>query len=154
MSATLREITAETVRRVIALSVAPGQERFVAPNAVSLAQALFSDEAWFRGVWLDGEPVGFVMVADESLRRPPPEGARIRIWRLMVDHRFQGRGVGREVVAQVAEHARSRGFDRLYTSYVPEPGGPEPFYRRIGFVPTGEIDKGEAVAVLELGDRG
>ena len=37
----LREITADTVIRVTRLSVAESQKGFVAPNAVSLAQALF-----------------------------------------------------------------------------------------------------------------
>lgn len=35
---TLREITAETVRVVIKLKVSEHQNKFVAPNAVSLAQ--------------------------------------------------------------------------------------------------------------------
>lgn len=47
---TLREITAETVRAVIALSVAESQKMFVAPNAVSLAEALFAPEAWYRAI--------------------------------------------------------------------------------------------------------
>lgn len=42
---TLREITAETVGLVIKLAVADYQTRFVAPNAVSLAQALFAPAA-------------------------------------------------------------------------------------------------------------
>jgi diamine N-acetyltransferase len=29
-------------------------------------------------------------------------------------------------------------------------GGPEDFYLRLGFVPTGEIDDGEIVACLDL----
>ena len=42
---TLREITADTVRAVLKLAVHPDQAGFVATNAVSLSQALFSDEA-------------------------------------------------------------------------------------------------------------
>lgn len=45
---TLREITSETVIPVIKLAVAERQKNFVATNAVSLAQALFSDAAWYR----------------------------------------------------------------------------------------------------------
>jgi len=36
---TLQEITAASVRDIVALAVAPEQARFVASNAVSLAQA-------------------------------------------------------------------------------------------------------------------
>ena len=147
---TLREITAETVRSVIRLSVGAGQERFVAPNAVSLAQALFSPEAWYRAVYRGEELVGFVMVADEKNKQPPKEKPEIGLWRLMVDQRYQGQGIGREIVRLVADHARSRGYDKLLTSYVPGPDGPEKFYLGLGFVPTGEVDHGEVVAALEL----
>jgi hypothetical protein len=62
----LREITAETVIAVTRLAVADSQKGFVAPNAVSLAQALFAPEAWYRAIYLDDTPVGFVMLSDES----------------------------------------------------------------------------------------
>jgi len=61
----LRPITRETVRAVTRLSVAPGREHFVAPNAVSLSQALFSDEAWCRAIHADDEKGGFVMLAND-----------------------------------------------------------------------------------------
>lgn len=113
-----------------------------------MAQALFSDEAWYRAAWLDGTLVGFVMVADESQRATPPEAPRIGLWRLMVDHRHLGRGVGRRIVAGVVAHARARGFRVLYTSYVAGPEGPEAFYRTQGFAPNGKVDDDETVAVL------
>lgn len=73
---TLREITADTVLAVVRLSVAESQQRFVAPNAVSLAQALFSPQAWYRAIHADDEIAGFVMLADDSLLRPPPRRPR------------------------------------------------------------------------------
>lgn len=51
-SVSLREITSETVRAVVKLSVAESQKGFVASNAISLAQALFAPEAWYRAVRL------------------------------------------------------------------------------------------------------
>ncbi len=59
---TLREITRETYRDVLFLKVSDAQEQFVASNSNSLAQALFHDEAWFRGIYADDVPVGFVML--------------------------------------------------------------------------------------------
>jgi len=43
--ADLREVTAETVRDVCRLTVAPGQERFVTPNSVSIAEAYLCEKA-------------------------------------------------------------------------------------------------------------
>jgi diamine N-acetyltransferase len=151
VNVSLREITADTVRAVTRLAVRPDQERFVASNAVSLAQALFSDEAWYRAVYADDELVGFVMLADETLKASPPDAPTLGLWRLMIDARHQRRGIGREVIRLVLEHARTRpGVRSLCTSYVPGDGTPGPFYRSLGFEPTGEVDDGEIVLVHAL----
>jgi diamine N-acetyltransferase len=150
MQVELREITADTVRAVCRLALAPGQENFVAPNAVSLAQALFHPEAWYRAIYADGELAGFVMLEDQSRRPAPPADPQMGLWRFMIDQRFQGRGVGRLAIAEVAEHARQQGQAALYTSYIPGVGSPEPFYLGLGFVPTGEMDGEEIVARMPL----
>lgn len=150
---TLREITAETVRAVVRLAVAEDQTRFVASNAVSLAQALFAPEAWYRAIYLDDEPVGFVMLSDDSLLDPRPENPEIGVWRFMVDAKHQRRGVGRAALLQVIEHVRRKGrFRKLALSYVPEEGGPEQLYLSLGFRPTGEMDEDEVVMELDLGE--
>lgn len=56
---TLREITAATVRAICALQTSEEQRRFVAPNAVSIAQAYFESRATFRAVYAEELPVGF-----------------------------------------------------------------------------------------------
>ena len=147
----LREITEDTVVTIVRLSVAESQKGFVAPNAVSLAQALFSKTAWYRAIYLGDEPVGFVMLHDESLLDPAEPDPEIGVWRFMVDERYQGRGVGREALVQVIAHVRAKGgFNALELSYVPGPGCPEPFYRSLGFQPTGRMEDDEVVLELPL----
>ena len=63
---TLREITEETVDSILNLKVSPAQEQFVANNAVSLAQAHFSKYAWFRAIYADETPVGFILLYDNA----------------------------------------------------------------------------------------
>jgi diamine N-acetyltransferase len=148
---TLREITADTVIPVVKLGVAESQKGFVAPNAVSLAQALFAPEAWYRAIYADDEPAGFVMLADDSLKDPVPDPPSIGVWRFMVDARVQGRGIGKAAMLQVIEHVRGKGlFEALELSYVPGPGSPEPFYLSLGFRHTGRVDEGEVVLELPL----
>jgi len=148
MQVTLREITSGTVLAVTKLSVAPEQQGFVASNAVSLAQALFSEEAWYRAVYADEELVGFVMLSDQTLKKEVPAEPKVGLWRLMIDHKHQRRGIGREVIRLVTEYVRDRpGMHSFYTSYVPAPGGAGPFYLGLGFTPNGEIDEGEVVVV-------
>ncbi|MGY1781668.1 GNAT family N-acetyltransferase [Geodermatophilus sp. SYSU D01036] len=126
------------------LRVAPGQESFVAPNAVSIAEAYVHPQAWCRAVRADGQLVGFVMLWDS------PEELGHMLWRLMVDAGAQGRGIGREVVRLVAEHVRAQGVPELRVSVVDGEGGPEPFYRSLGFVRTGEMADDEPVLALAL----
>jgi diamine N-acetyltransferase len=54
-------------------------------------------------------------------------------------------------VKLVAEIARDHGASELLTSHVVGERSPEPFYRQIGFVPTGDQDEnGEIVLALSL----
>lgn len=147
----LREITADTVRTIIGLSVHPHQQRFVANNATSLAQALFAPEAWYRAIYCGEEPAGFVMLYDESLRASPPEIPKIGVWRLMIDAQFQRQGIGRAAIQEVIAHVRRKQrFTQLELSYVPGPDSPEPFYLSLGFRPTGRMDDDELVLELLL----
>jgi diamine N-acetyltransferase len=141
---TLREITADTVRAICSLSVHPTQTRFVAPNAVSIAEAHFSSHAWFRAIYASSTPVGFVMV---ETRPDMP----VYLWRFMIDVRYQGLGFGRRALDQVLVHVRKNlGASFLETSVVQDDGGPQGFYERAGFVLTGGYEEGEAVMRLEL----
>ena len=84
---TLREVTRETVRVICKLEVAPEQRGFVAPNAVSIAQAYFEPKAWFRAVYAGEEPVGFVMLFEDT------SAEEYYLWRFMIaaEHQEQGR---------------------------------------------------------------
>ncbi|HOU42375.1 MAG TPA: GNAT family N-acetyltransferase [Promineifilum sp.] len=139
----LREITADSLRRILRLKVSPRQEQFVADNATSIAQAHFEPKAWFRAIYADETPVGFVMLYDDTKK---PE---YFLWRYMIDSRYQGLGFGRQALLQVIDHVRGRpGATEMLLSYVPAEGSPEPFYAGLGFVNTGEIEDGENVMRL------
>ncbi len=143
---TLREVTEENLFTVLNLSVADTQEKFVASNAVSIAQAYFArDRAWFRAIHADETEVGFLMLEDR------PEDEQYFLWRLMIDARYQGMGFGSQAIKLLIAHVKSRpGAVELKTSYAPGEGSPGPFYRRIGFEETGEIIEGERVMSLRL----
>jgi GNAT superfamily N-acetyltransferase len=138
---------------VRALRVGRRQKRFVASVSRSLRDAATSPRAnpWYRAVYLGEEPVGFVMLAWKP-RRGPYRGRHF-LWRLLVDERHQGRGIGRAVLTQLADLVRADGGTELLTSYLPGEGEPWPFYERFGFRPTGAVDDGEVVLRLPLPDR-
>lgn len=144
----LHEITEGNVGDVFDLKVAPGQAEFVSSNPWSLAQAYAErDIAWLRAIVADGEIVGFLMLEID----PEEENGRpFWLWRLMLDAAHQRRGHGSAALALAIEHLRSLGAEELFTSWVQGDGGPEDFYLRLGFVPTGELDDDEIVARLDL----
>jgi diamine N-acetyltransferase len=142
---TLREITEDTVRQICILTVRQDQAGFVAPNAVSIAQAHFDEKAWFRGIYADDTPVGFVMLQDDT------EKPEYFLWRFMIDSRYQGMDFGRRAIDLLLEYVRTRpGATELLTSIVEAEGGPQEFYEKLGFKLTGEYDEGEALMRLPL----
>lgn len=140
----LREITFETVRSIVDLDVDEAQTDYVASNAVSLAEAQFNPGSWFRAIYSDGLPVGFVMLFDPSVPGAISRGAissnEIGLWRLMIDRRYQRRGLGRMTVDLVCDYARhSTRATTLLSSYIPGANGPEAFYLAYGFRKTGRL---------------
>ncbi len=134
---TLREITKDNLDQVLDLKVAIAQENFVASNAKSIAQAHFYPEvAWFRAIYADETPVGFVMLEDD----PPNES--YFLWRFMIDSQYQNRGFGRRALELVIEYVKTRpNAAAIMTSCVPGEGSPGAFYEKMGFTYTGDKDE-------------
>ena len=151
MLVTLRKITRDTVRDILRLRVRPEQEKFVAPNAVSIAEAYFYEEAWIRAIYADDTPVGFVMLQDENLRETPEKRDFYALWRFMIDAEHQGKGYGRQAMKLVIDHVKlNPSAVELLTSYVPGEGSAVGFYEGLGFEHTGKEIHGEAEMRLRL----
>lgn len=154
---TLRGLTGANRADVLALRVAPHQEPFVSSVADSLDEATEYPAAnpWYRAIYAGDEPIGFVMLSWHCVPQPPDIIGPWFLWKLLIDERHQRRGYGREAVQLVAELVRAEGGEELLTSHVPDgEGHPGPFYARLGFVPTGELDpSGEIILRLDLRSR-
>ena len=137
---TLRKITEKSVRTICELSVRDDQKIFVAPNAVSIAQAYFSKHAWFRAIYADKTPVGFVMLEVQ------PAIPEYYLWRFMIDSQYQKNGLGRRATKLIIEHVKTLpNAAELLTSVIQAEGGPQVFYEKQGFELTGENVAGEAI---------
>lgn len=155
MSVELREVD-EVVRAelVSAVVLPPEQVEYVGTVADALEDAASYPEAkpWPRGVYADGVPIGFVMLAWD-VRPDPPDPTLVGpwfLWKLMIVPDRQGHGYGRQVIGAVADLIRPHGATELLTSYGEGPGDPSGFYAALGFVPTGERHEGEVLAALAL----
>jgi diamine N-acetyltransferase len=148
----LREITSQTVREVCRLSdtLSDAQKTMVAPNAVSIAEAYFCKEAWFRAVYAGETPVGFIMLYigpdDDN-----PEEMEYFLWRFMIAGPYQGMGFGKKALQMVIDDIRTQGAKVLGTSCGEGVGSPEGFYLGLGFKPTGKVFGDEVGLELELG---
>jgi diamine N-acetyltransferase len=117
----------------------------VASNAVSIAQAYFHDTAWFRAIYADDIPVGFLMLYKDTKK---PE---YFLWRMMIDERYQRMGFGYKAMELLIDYVKALPKAvELLTSCVPGDGSPEGFYNKLGFTRTGDMDDAEVVMRLPL----
>ncbi|MGA5304387.1 GNAT family N-acetyltransferase [Nucisporomicrobium flavum] len=145
MSVELRPVTRANFRDVIKLEVLPEQSNFVASNAVSIAETYIRPNAEPRAVYADDELVGFVLLAP-GIRPGEPE-----LVRLMIDHRFQGRGLGRRALEAAVDHAeREYAAQSVRLTFVPSNERARALYLSAGFEETGEVEYGETVMVRKL----
>jgi len=145
----VRKVSAENLDAVLKLQVAPGQRRFVSPVERSLAQVAYEPlgSAW---AMFDGnEPVGMMLLFDARGDAKKP-ASQLYVWRIFVDAQHQRRGLGRLSMAWVLEEAQRWGVAEIGLSHVDLPGHAGPFYEKLGFAYTGEIDDGEHKMLLKL----
>lgn len=142
----------ERAREFLLLDVHESQKNLVASVAQSFADALFPPEdpngpplVWIRGVLRNSQPAGFVMCADQTEQQKDPW-----LWRLLVDKSHQGTGVGSFALTAVIERYRELGMQRVLTAWHPGEGNAGAFYRKFGFIETGEMIDKEIVAELIL----
>jgi diamine N-acetyltransferase len=135
-------------REFLSLDVRDDQRGLVASVAESYSDALFPPEdpngpplVWIRGVLRNSQPAGFVMCADQTEQQKDPW-----LWRLLVDKSHQGFGVGTFTLTAVIERYRELGMQRVLTAWHPKEGNAAEFYKRFGFVETGEKIDEEVVA--------
>ena len=154
-SASLREVTVDTFRAVCDLSdtLSEAHQHMVAPNVQSIAQAYFSRHAWFRAIYADETPVGFLML---HIGTSPGERLQFPgyfLWRLMVAAPYQGLGLGRRAIELVMDKIRAEGATELLASCGQGEGSPEGFYHKLGFRRDGTMYGDEVGLRLELGNR-
>jgi diamine N-acetyltransferase len=138
---------------VLNLDVKPEQKNMVASNAKSIAQAYFYKDAWFRAIYADKKPIGFVMISDSSLKfkSNPNHQPVYFLWRFMIDAKYQGKGYGREAMKLIINHVKTRPkAHKLLLSHSKLDGNAGEFYLKCGFEYTGKEIYDELVMSLKL----
>ena len=141
-SVSLRPVDAGSWRDVAGLTIAPGQDAFVAAATHYLAVCAYED------VWNplavhdeEGAVIGFLMWGIDD------EDGSCWLGGVIVDAAHQGRGVGRAAMAQALATLRPRDEDDGFAlAYHPQNTVAKGLYASLGFVETGETDDDEVVA--------
>lgn len=141
------EITPQNFRECINLKVADGQEKFVAANLMSIAQAKIYPTVDPFAVYAGDEMVGFVMYGYDT------DDERFYLVRLMIGAEHQGKGFGKAATLEVIERMRKvENCREFFLSFVPENTGAERLYKSVGFERTGEISEDDEVVMrFDLG---
>lgn len=149
-------ITATTMNQICKLSdtLSPVQRHMVADNVRSMAEAHFSKSAWMRAIYADDTPIGFIMTHTGSDYEDGIDCPGVFLWRFMIAGPYQGKGFGKRALEKLIQHLNAMGIPELYTSCGQGDGSPEGFYRKLGFVPTGDTYDDEIELVLQFKGKG
>ena len=148
-------VTKDNWQELIDLKVREDQTKFVASNLYSIAESQFGEDIPDEGHWDmfpygifdEGKAVGFLMIA-YNFGSHRFQGF---VQRLMVDEKFQGKGYGRFGMNWILDRYRSDArIKSIAISYEPHNETARKLYASLGFVETGEMVEGEALAVLNL----
>ena len=150
---TLKKISNINLMSILQLNVKPEQKNLVAPNAISISQAYFNKDAWFRAIYADNIPVGFVMISDTSLKSKsnPNHRPSYFLWRFMIDARYQGSGYGKEAMKLIINHVKNRPKAKeFFLSHSKSDRNAGEFYKKLGFEYNGQEIGDELVMRLNL----
>ncbi|WP_211318566.1 GNAT family N-acetyltransferase [Falsibacillus pallidus] len=126
----LKTITKENWIKAISLKVREDQVKFVASNAVSLAQLNFLENFHAKGIYKDEEMIGFTLYGIDD------EDQEYWIYRMMIDQKHQGKGYSKEAIRLVIDDIKMMKEDRHQTitlSYEPTNEHAKRVYDKMGF---------------------
>ncbi|MEH7123418.1 GNAT family N-acetyltransferase [Bacillus sp. JJ1773] len=126
----LETITKGNWRKAISLRVREDQIKFVASNAVSLAQLNFLENFHAKGIFYGEEMIGFTLYGIDE------DDHEYWIYRIMIDQNHQGKGYGKKAIQLVIDDIRNMKEDRHQTitlSYEPTNEHAKRVYEKVGF---------------------
>lgn len=135
--------------QIIKMKLPENQDKYVANNLYSLAQAwLYYKTTKPFVVMNDNEIVGFIMLEWDKEERS------VGIWRFMIDYEKQNKGYGRKTMELVIKMAKkSKDIDFMYLDYVKGNEVARNLYYSLGFRETGDIEEGEIIMKMNVNDN-
>ncbi|TQV81537.1 GNAT family N-acetyltransferase [Aliikangiella coralliicola] len=145
----LTDVTVDNFDDVVDLEVLEDQKDYVADNTYSLAESKYYPSYQPRAITYENKVVGFLMYESMESENKPNE---YDIFRLMIDHRYQGKGIGRQAMKLLLDEInRNENVERITICYEPKNPVAKGFYASFGFKEIGIDDDGEMIAEINYG---
>jgi diamine N-acetyltransferase len=134
MSVRLEEVNSENWYECCQLELSKEQAEYMESNAVSIAQTKFEPTLKPYVIYCDDKIAGFLMF--NSVKE---ELDGYWVYRIMVDHASQGKGIGKEATRlMIEEMATLPEADKIVVGYHPDNRGANNLYAGLGFVDEGD----------------
>ncbi|MEC1984314.1 GNAT family N-acetyltransferase [Bacillus cereus] len=143
----LKPIDKSNWEEAIRLSVKEEQQTFIASNLYSIAEVQFLDNFYAYGIYFDEKMIGFTMFGID------PDDNNYWIYRLMIDEKFQGKGIGKQAIYLVIDEIRrnnNTNISIIMIGYAPENLTAKFVYKKAGFIETKLSSWGEQLAQYSL----
>lgn len=142
------ELNAENWYDCCELEVSTEQQEYMEPNAVSIAQSKFETSLKPYAIYVADEIVGFLMY--NSVQE---ELDGYWIYRIMVDKKFQGKGIGKAATKlMILEMAKLPDAKKIVVGYHPENLGAHNLYSSLGFIDNGDRFGKEMAVIKNIND--
>lgn len=142
----IKELNEENWYACCGLEVAEEQKQYMEPNAVSIAQSKFEPALKPFAIYAGENIVGFLMY-----NSVPEELDAYWIYRIMVDKRFQGKGIGKAASnLMMDEMATSLNTEKIAVGYHPENRDAHHLYGSLGFLDNGDRFGKEMAVVKKI----
>lgn len=143
MNITLRTIVRDNLEACILLQPAPEQQKFVAPNVESLAQAYVEPTLNPYAIYADEEMVGFVMYGLDW------DDNNYWVYRLMIAPAHQGKGYAKAAMREVIDRlAATPDCTKAIIGFHPDNLAAAKLYASLGFEDGGKASWGEQLMVM------
>lgn len=134
MEIRLQELSSENWYECCQLEISEEQKEYIDTNAISIAQSKFEVTLKPYAIICDGVIVGFLMY--NSVKE---ELDGYWIYRIMIDKKFQGKGIGR-IASELMffEMSKLPDVKKIVVGYHPDNLGAHNLYSKLGFINNGD----------------
>ncbi len=136
-----RPITGKDVVPLENITVHADQDRFIAPNILTIAQARFETGAYDFCLWDGDRRIGLIALIDMAEHEDRGEidaPDAVYVWRLLIGKDFQRRRYGTAALGFAENWARNRGRRCVQIQAVEDNHVAIAMYQSLGYVLTGQ----------------